>query len=435
VKISNKKLKCVATQLYILVAVAAAKPVNMKTLILTLVATALLVCILHNHKVKVLQLKGKPHIVMSVLDSLKLSKQNPYCMESDDAAERYDKLSKALNALSEKRTILISVNLYNNNDIASNFIVQLWELVSYFGRENVFVSVYENGSNDETKIFLGLLNVLLKHVKVEHEIILGNETKPAHVHRIEYLSRVRNRAIAPLKQLGQQIFRVIFMNDIIFCADDVKELLYQSLLQKADITCGLDYDTTNDTLGFYDTWVARDVRGRLFDKEPLDNFTHHIMSNYMLQRGTPFQVGCCWNGAAVMNPAPFLSPHSIEFKRRISKDLPPSHPMRNYLMSKFKGVKLYDECSSSEINTLCKDFQNAGFSKVIIVPRVRVAYDWLTYHTLRGKLYPFNATFSYEESTIISYKSLANSTVCLPLDADDLRGPDGEQGEETLFRV
>jgi hypothetical protein len=40
------------------------------------------------------------------------------------------------------------------------------------------------------------------------------------------------------------------------------QLIHQSLLHQSDITCGMDFiHTEGSELGFYDTWVARDVEG------------------------------------------------------------------------------------------------------------------------------------------------------------------------------
>ncbi len=47
------------------------------------------------------------------------------------------------------------------------------------------------------------------------------------------------------------------------------ELFSQSIVQEADLTCGLDYEVTSslsrNLIKFYDTWVTRDIFGvRLF---------------------------------------------------------------------------------------------------------------------------------------------------------------------------
>jgi hypothetical protein len=46
---------------------------------------------------------------------------------------------------------------------------------------------------------------------------------------------------------------VIFLNDILFCQQDI----FRLLVYGADMACGLDFD-----VGFRDTWVGRTIDGR-----------------------------------------------------------------------------------------------------------------------------------------------------------------------------
>lgn len=71
-----------------------------------------------------------------------------------------------------------------------------------------------------------------------------------------HINTVRNAAMQPLYDAPPQTYeKVLFLNDVFFCAHDMAELLYQSDLQQSDMTCGLDYDYTDQGLGFYDTYV------------------------------------------------------------------------------------------------------------------------------------------------------------------------------------
>jgi alpha-1,3-mannosyltransferase len=40
---------------------------------------------------------------------------------------------------------------------------------------------------------------------------------------------------------GKRFDKVLFMNDILFCAEDVLELLFQHDLQEADMACSMDW--------------------------------------------------------------------------------------------------------------------------------------------------------------------------------------------------
>ena len=55
---------------------------------------------------------------------------------------------------------------------------------------------------------------------------------------------------------------------------------------------------------FYDTWVARDSDGNMFQKQ-----APYVTDPYSLDRiaqGLPFPAKCCWNGMVILNSGPFL---------------------------------------------------------------------------------------------------------------------------------
>ena len=68
------------------------------------------------------------------------------------------------------------------------------------------------------------------------------------------------------------------------------------LTHRADLACGLDFDNVGGKLGFYDTWVARDIAGRPFYKHPL--YAPDATTANRFKRGLPAAVHCCWNGMA-----------------------------------------------------------------------------------------------------------------------------------------
>ncbi|KAL0027056.1 hypothetical protein WJX79_002008 [Trebouxia sp. C0005] len=166
--------------------------------------------------------------------------------------------------------------------------------------------------------------------------------------------------------------KIVFFNDVYFCAQDVFRLLQH----KADMACGMDFDRpkidglphpeqrrmfgwylwhkyavpraigrflgrsglitkhwrldpdiqaafqAKSTMGFYDTWVARDSDGNLFLKDP-----PYVTDPYSLQRialGLPFPVKCCWNGLVVMSAAPF-SQHNLRVRMHKEGMVPPLH--------------------------------------------------------------------------------------------------------------
>ena len=62
----------------------------------------------------------------------------------------------------------------------------------------------------------------------------------------------------------------------------------------------------------------------------------------------------CWNGIAILDPAPFYSPPHVRFRMaRITEN----------------------ECSASECSLICNDYWESGYGRILMVPRVKLAYD------------------------------------------------------------
>jgi alpha-1,3-mannosyltransferase len=105
---------------------------------------------------------------------------------------------------------------------------------------------------------------------------------------------------------------------------------------------------------FYDNWVARDINGTALENAPFEAIFHHAPSSDRFQRHLPIQVQSCWNGVAVLDPAPFYSPPHVRFRMaRIT----------------------HNECSASECSLICNDYWDAGYGRILMVPRVKLAYD------------------------------------------------------------
>jgi alpha-1,3-mannosyltransferase len=195
-------------------------------------------------------------------------------------------------------------------------------------------------------------------------------------HRIEYLAEVRNAAFVPLHELrdaeNEYFDTIIFMNDILPCVDDLLELIWQSRKNNAGITCATDYmyhdelvrlfflhflfplTSLQATPVFYDNWVARDINGTALENAPFEHIFHHKPSNDRFHRHLPIQVQSCWNGIAVLDPAPFYTPPHVRFRM----------------------AKITDgECSASECSLICNDYWSAGYGRIMMVPRVKLAYD------------------------------------------------------------
>jgi alpha-1,3-mannosyltransferase len=248
-----------------------------------------------------------------------------------------------------------AINLYNSFDIIPDLFSTLFRVAAILGYHNVFVSIYENGSTDQTKALLRIYDALTRSVGMRVTIRTSQRTRGAFNHRIEYLAEVRNAAFVPLHELregGNEYFdTIVFMNDVLPCVDDILELIWQSRRNNAGITCAADYMYHDEIVGlsfsidchvftafflsqgspvFYDNWVARDVNGTALENAPFQAIFHNRESNNLFQRHLPIQAshnfGCrfpfllclqvqsCWNGIAVLDPVPFYSPPHVRFR-------------------------------------------------------------------------------------------------------------------------
>lgn len=145
-----------------------------------------------------------------------------------------------------KPSVFIAAMLANCAPLLSkHWIPSLLELIDKLGHDNVFVSILENGSVDETRTLLlglqqnltqrrvassfqfeeafrdgikfqkdGLLTRLLgKEGTRENWIRMDNGWFPR---RISYLAEMRNMVLDPIQSSSVRYDRVLFINDVIF---------------------------------------------------------------------------------------------------------------------------------------------------------------------------------------------------------------------------
>lgn len=136
------------------------------------------------------------------------------------------------------RVFIASLHWNNEKILRSGWNRGVLDLVETLGPENVFVSVYESGSWDDSKGALHELDRKLAKRGVGKKIILDTETHADLIEappgeegwvtapngtqalrRIPYLSRLRNLSLEPLLELaknGTTFDHVLFLGDVIF---------------------------------------------------------------------------------------------------------------------------------------------------------------------------------------------------------------------------
>ena len=233
--------------------------------------------------------------------------------------------------------IFITILAWNNEVLfRTHFINQIQDLVRALGIPNVYISIYENGSWDDTKGALRDLHLLLEELGVKNRIVLdetshedivrarptepkegyirieqsGFENRNIHkgdyaLRRIRYLAQLRNKALEPLWEMaekGEKFDKILFLSDVVFNSDDVLELLH-TIDGRYAAACSLDFETPP---AFYDTFALRDSNGY----EPLMQtwpFFRSAASRNAAISNQPVPVQSCWNGMVAMPASPFYN--------------------------------------------------------------------------------------------------------------------------------
>ncbi|PQE28264.1 polysaccharide export protein [Rutstroemia sp. NJR-2017a WRK4] len=242
------------------------------------------------------------------------------------------------NGARKERIFIASMHWNNEKIIRSHWGAAVLDLVRHFGVENVYISIVESGSWDDTKGALRELDEELGKLGVERSIELSNTTHTDQVtrvpkeneegwiwtsrgkkemRRIPYLAKVRNRVMEKLKYLeertdGQEkrsFDKVLWLNDVIFTTEDVVTLLSTREGNYA-AACAVDFAKPP---AFYDTFALRDISGEKPVTETWPFFLAAISRNTM-KSSSPVPVKSCWNGIVVFQAEPFYKNPSLKFR-------------------------------------------------------------------------------------------------------------------------
>jgi hypothetical protein len=137
------------------------------------------------------------------------------------------------------KRIFIAAQHWTNADLLRDrWNDALVALVKELGINNVYVTIYESGSFDDTKGALRELDMALGELRVQRTITLSNVTREEEIsmeptghgwittptgekalRRIPFLAKLRNRILDTLHTLsteGQHFDTVLFLNDVVF---------------------------------------------------------------------------------------------------------------------------------------------------------------------------------------------------------------------------
>lgn len=300
---------------------------------------------------------------------------------------QFSPISTQRSTAQHDQRIFIASTHWNNEAILKNYWNDaILQLVQHFGTDNVFVSIVESGSWDNSKQVLRELGKELESIGAQFQIILDEATHEQEIaktpaqtgwidtprgrkelRRIPYLARSRNLSLEPLHTLAQKgttFNRILFLNDVIFTLDDVLNLL-DTRGGKYAAACALDFSKPP---AYYDTFALRDFGGHeaLMPTWP---YFRSSVSRSAIKRGDAVPVSSCWNGMVAMQAMPFYRPtggEGLTF-RGISDSLAENH------------------LEGSECCLIHQDNPLSLSDGVFVNPHVRVGYNLPAFEAMNGR--------------------------------------------------
>ncbi|KAL9639648.1 MAG: hypothetical protein Q9164_000804 [Protoblastenia rupestris] len=261
-----------------------------------------------------------------------------------DPPKHYHKLRKSVEASRdhgranpENQKIFIASSIY---DEGGHLLGGAWgesvlQLIDILGRENVYLSIYENESGPNAQV---ATTVFEQRVQCKHSLVYdtaftvddvphimlpdGSE----RVKRIAYLAEVRNRALLPLQeeQSTVQYDRILYLNDVIFDPIEATQLLLATNIDEHGLAsyraaCAVDFI---NPFKFYDTFATRDFEGYSMGVPFFPWFTGsgQGISRLDVRHGRDaVRVKSCWGGMVAFDAKPFQASKPLRF--RASPDL------------------------------------------------------------------------------------------------------------------
>ncbi|KAE8447547.1 hypothetical protein EG329_010677 [Mollisiaceae sp. DMI_Dod_QoI] len=303
--------------------------------------------------------------------------------------------------LQDRKIFIASIQRNSEYMLRLYWNTALLKLCSQLGPKNVYVSILESGSLEDTKGALRDLEEKLDELGVERRIEYGvsSEEQGAmlkdvpeagedgegrrgwiftgrgergwEVRRIPYLAELRNRAMEPLVELegdGKGRFdTVLWINDVVFSTEDVTTLLATRDGDYA-AACALDFSGNSEV--YYDTFALRDSSGL---KTATGTWPYFRSSTSLraLQALRPIPVHSCWNGLIALDASPFYSSLSSSS----------TSPL------KFRGLPdslAKHHLEASECCLIHADNPLSATKGVFLNPNVRVAFNASTYSKVNG---------------------------------------------------
>jgi len=335
---------------------------------------------------------------------------------------------------SQRRSIVsFAINLHKSENIIPAQATALLESIVYLLQSNkVYVSIYENGSDDKTRALLSDVGAALQAIGADGVWIYSSNmlSNFERYDRIVMLSEIRNLALTPLVPYAsseESGGTLLVMNDVLTCSSDILELIHQQRFQHADMAFGTDWISVDRKIRpgepgylndddpkyipdnpphtkvslFYDSWVARGISGNAVydftrpggysiksDNESWVTDAYSTEDATMYQRwleGHAFPVYSGWGGMSALDASLFTREH-LRFRSTVTAGWTGGSAVGalgswGRLVSS-EGYLESDCPGASECELVARDIWNMrrGRARIVLAPQARTAYnieDWL----------------------------------------------------------
>ncbi|KAF8321348.1 hypothetical protein DL93DRAFT_2130875 [Clavulina sp. PMI_390] len=205
----------------------------------------------------------------------------------------------------------IAIIIHSADHFLVDQLATIVQLARTLGTRNLFVSMLDYDSTDSTPTLLDLaesvLTLLSIPFRIRRVLALTSDEKAGYYPLEE--AYTRNLALEPLHELrdrrGIKFDKVVWLKGFT-CPNDILESIKVSQVNKAAMTCGMDWAENNGFFVFSDRWRTRDMDGDQFRVSRSTSLSAPPREEVAAKRYAqhlPFQVFCCESGTHIVDPA------------------------------------------------------------------------------------------------------------------------------------
>ncbi|KAG0025406.1 capsular associated protein [Podila clonocystis] len=256
---------------------------------------------------------------------------------------------------------LFALVVQDAQEVLPDTLTRIIEAIAILGPNECHLSIVDHGSTDGTKQMIGILTEYLDQYNYEQDASTdgaktANRRDSEHdssgkkrKQHISYtiitmasqdnspanLARVKNLALSPMfprplepsaqgdtekeevqtYPTPQKFDRVVFFEAAaVTCTEDILELVYQSQMQDADLTCGIDLrvkDKDGESIAVLDSSATRDILGKPLGSSKY-TFSSDAETLARFKKRIPFQAATCWSGAVAIRASLLTSATSLQ---------------------------------------------------------------------------------------------------------------------------